>query len=291
MSERVTAVVVTHARRDLLRVCLQALRTQTRAPDGVLVVDNASVDGTATMLREEFPDVDVLRLDPNVGGAGGFRAGLGAAARASEWIWLMDDDTIAHHDALERLLAARAQVPPGPEPWILGSRVEWSDGCPHPTNLPMFARRDIGALASAAERRMLPLRATSFVSTLVRSEAVEHYGLPEQAFFFQVDDIDYTARILRHERGFLVCDSVVEHRTPAPRDPRDETDPGRFYFHARNNLWTLQGPSWRFAEKPATAWFLLATCVRFLRRNRFSRESLATLARAARDGRRPAPAS
>jgi rhamnopyranosyl-N-acetylglucosaminyl-diphospho-decaprenol beta-1,3/1,4-galactofuranosyltransferase len=290
VSERVTAVVVTHARRDLLRECLEALRTQTRRPDTVLVVDNGSVDGTAAMLRDEFADVDVLRLDENVGGAGGFHAGLRAGAGAGDWVWLLDDDTIARPDALERLLAARAQVPPGADPWILGSRVEWTDGRPHPTNLPMFARRDTAALVSAAERRMLPLRATSFVSTLVRSQAVERYGLPERAFYFQVDDIDYTARILRHERGFLVCDSVVEHRTPAPRDPRQETEPGRFYYHARNNLWTLQGPAWRRSEKPATAWFLISTCVRFLRRNSFSRESFATLARALRHGRRPARA-
>ena len=44
---------------------------QTRPPDHVLVVDNASTDGTAEMLREEFPQVEVLRLPENQGGAGG----------------------------------------------------------------------------------------------------------------------------------------------------------------------------------------------------------------------------
>jgi GT2 family glycosyltransferase len=289
MSERVTAVVLTHARRDLLRECLRAVLAQTRPADAVLVVDNASTDGTAAMLPDEFPEVEVLRLDPNVGASGGFAAGL-RAAEAADWVWLLDDDTIARPETLERLLAARAEVPPGPEPAILGSRVEWRDGSPHPTNMPMFARRDPTLLVAAAERRMLPLRATSFVSTLIRGDAVRRYGVPEPQFFYQVDDIDYTARVLRRERGFLVCDSVAEHRTPAPRDPRAETDPGRFYFHARNNLWTLQGESWSRAEKPATAWFLAATCARFLRRNRFSRASVASLARAVRDGRRPARA-
>ena len=289
MSEQVTAVVVTHARRDLLGECLRALRAQTRPADTVLVVDNGSTDGTAEMLPREFPDVEVLRLDPNIGASGGFRAGLLAAASA-DWVWLLDDDTIVRPDTLERLLAARTELPPGPEPAILGSRVEWRDGRPHPTNLPIFARRDAGALVAAAERRMLPLRATTFVSMLISGRAVRLHGLPEQAFFFQVDDIDYTARVLRGERGFLVCDSVVEHRTPAPRDPRAETDPARFYYHARNNLWMLQGEAWKLEEKPAAAWFLLTTCARFLRRNRFSRESLGVLARAVRHGRRPAPA-
>lgn len=290
MSERVTAVVLTHARRDLLRECLLAVQAQTRAPDAVLVVDNGSTDGTAAMLRDEFPGLEVLRLDPNAGASGGFHAGL-LAARQADWVWLLDDDTIARPDTLERLLAARSEVPPGPGPAILASRVEWRDGRPHPTNLPMFARRDPGALVAAAERRMLPLRATSFVSMLISGEAVRRHGAPEPAFFFQVDDIDYTARVLRGERGFLVCDSVAEHRTPAPRDPRAETDPARFYYHARNNLWMLQGDAWGLEEKPAAAWFLLTTSVRFLRRNRFSRGSVAALARAVRDGRRPAPAS
>jgi len=291
VSDRVTAIVVTHARRELLRECLDALRAQTRPIDRVLVVDNASSDGTAAMLREEFADVDVLRLEENAGSAGGFHAGVRDAAPGCDWMWLLDDDTIARPDALERLLAALDRVPPGPAPWVLAGRVEWRDGRPHPTNLPTFARRDVPGLIAAVERRLLPLRATSFVSALIDARAAGRYGLPEAAFFYQADDIDYTARILREQRGFLVTDAVVEHRTAAPLDPGTDTQPRRFYFHARNNLWILGGPAWRAAEKPATVWFLLVTSARFARANRFSRESLATLWRAGRDGRRRPPAS
>jgi GT2 family glycosyltransferase len=286
VSARITAIVVTHARRELLRECLHALHAQTRALDRILVVDNASSDGTAAMLHEEFAEVDVLRSEENTGSAGGYHAGVRAAAQGCDWMWLLDDDTIARPDALERLIAGLDRVPPGPPPWILAGRVEWRDGRPHPTNLPTFAQRDAAELVAAVERRMLPLRATSFVSVLIDARSVERYGPPEKAFFYQADDIDYTATILREQRGFFVTDSVVEHRTAAPLDPGTDTEPRRFYFHARNNLWMLGGPAWRRAEKPATVWFVLVSSARFARANRFSRESLATLWRAARDGRR-----
>lgn len=83
MSERVCAVIVTYNRKALLRECLKAVLSQTRPPDHVLVVDNASTDGTPEMLQEEFPQVEVLRLPETRAGPGvprgneaGLRAGL-----------------------------------------------------------------------------------------------------------------------------------------------------------------------------------------------------------------------
>jgi GT2 family glycosyltransferase len=288
VSDRVVAVVVTHARRDLLRECLTALQGQTRPPDGIVVVDNASSDGTAEMLREEFADVYVLRSDVNQGSAGGFHDGVRSAAPESDWLWLLDDDTVARPDALEQALGALERLPPGPRPCLLASRVEWTDGRPHPTNLPIFERRDAGDLVASVERGVLPLRATSFVSMFVHRRAVEQYGLPDKEFFYQVDDIDFSARILRHERGFLVTASVVEHRTARPQGPSSDADPARFYFHARNTIWMLRGQSWDAREKPYHVWFLLTTSARLLHRNRLSPASLSSLARAVRDGlRRP----
>src|SRR5437867_8578812 len=132
----VCAVVVTHDRRDLLRECLAGLEAQTRPPDTILVVDNASTDGTAAMLHGEFPDVAVRRLDENEGGAGGFHEGLHEAfERGHEWLWLMDDDTVPSPTALERLLDARDRASAlGQPPLLLASRVLWTDGRLHPMN-------------------------------------------------------------------------------------------------------------------------------------------------------------
>src|ERR1044072_8228547 len=75
----VVAVVVTHDRRDLLAEALTAIGAQTRVPDVVVVVDNASSDGTAELLESRFPGVDLVRLPYNTGGAGGFAAGIRSA--------------------------------------------------------------------------------------------------------------------------------------------------------------------------------------------------------------------
>src|SRR4051812_49350220 len=73
----VVAVVVTHDRPVLLESCLRAVRMQRRAPDLVIVVDNASGPETAAVIAR-FEGTRTLRLAENLGGAAGFRAGIDA---------------------------------------------------------------------------------------------------------------------------------------------------------------------------------------------------------------------
>ena len=98
---RVIAVVVTYNRRDLLAEALPAVLAQSRAPDAVLVIDNASTDGTAEMVAARFPSVRLATARRNTGGAGGFAYGLALAlAEAADLVWLMDDDTVPEPGAL-----------------------------------------------------------------------------------------------------------------------------------------------------------------------------------------------
>ena len=63
----VDAIVVNHNTRDLLRASLTSLRASRRPLSRVLVVDNASVDGSAEMVRTEFPEAGLFRMRENVG--------------------------------------------------------------------------------------------------------------------------------------------------------------------------------------------------------------------------------
>jgi rhamnopyranosyl-N-acetylglucosaminyl-diphospho-decaprenol beta-1,3/1,4-galactofuranosyltransferase len=276
MSPRVVAALVTHSRRDVLRETLTAVLGQKRAPDGVLVVDNASTDGTAEMLAREFPAVLAIRLPENVGGAGGYHEAIRASCEeGADWIWLLDDDTVARPDALAQLLAALEQLDGRDPPALLASRVEWRDGEPHPMNRPTVRRRDSQGLAEAVRKGLLPLRATTFVSLLLSREAVDAAGMPLRHFFFQADDIEYTARILRRASGYFVPRSVVEHRTPSKHTAIG--DERRFYHHARNTVFMLRGDAWEPREKPALAWALARSAGEFLRANRASPASVRTL--------------
>lgn len=290
MPEKVCAVVVTHNRVDLLRECLAALEGQTRPPDRVLVVDNASTDGTGDAVSAEFPAAHLVSLRENTGSAGGFHAGLEAARRgAEEWFWLMDDDTIPRPDALEALLAAPAalaDLPPAPA--LLASRVLWRDGRLHPMNTPGFERSDVARLVESAARGLLPLRVTTFVSLLVRRAAIDRHGLPLRHFFIWSDDLEFTARILRHDVGYVVPDSVVEHRTKEAHTAVSSSGE-RFYFHVRNTLFMLRGPAWKGVEKATLVYLLVATTIAYLQSAEGRLRALGVVARGLRDGLRPLP--
>lgn len=271
------AVVVTRDRLALLRECLDAVRAQTRRPDRILVVDNASSDGTAAFLAEQ-EDVETLCLRENRGGAGGFHAGLARArATGAEWAWLMDDDTIPRPDALEALLRPR-----DPEAILRASVAVWKDGRLHPMNVPGIERERVEPLIEAAPQRLLPLRTATFVSLLVHRETVDRFGLPDARYFIWSDDIEYTARVTRGGgRMVLACDSVVEHRTAKPHTA--VTDAGdRFYYHARNTLFMVRGRSWSALEKASLLYLLALTSAQYVRGG----GSVRVVARGLRDGLR-----
>ncbi|NDU77928.1 glycosyltransferase [Actinomadura sp. DSM 109109] len=236
---RVTAVVVTHNRRALLVEALDALARQTRPPDAVTVVDNASSDGTPALVRDRYPHVDLVELAVNTGGAGGFAAGiaraLDAPAAAGGLIWLMDDDTVPEPEALAALLGARERAPG--EPALVASRVVWTDGRDHPMNTPRVKPGASRAeLADAAEAGCSPVRSASFVSVLVDAEAVRESGPPVADYFLWNDDFEFTTRLLRGRRGLYCPASVVVHKTRTFGGT--DADPGdRFYYEVRNKLW------------------------------------------------------
>ncbi|HEU5418514.1 MAG TPA: glycosyltransferase [Streptosporangiaceae bacterium] len=237
---QVVAVVVTWNRRDLLMESLAAVTAQSRPPDAVIVIDNASDDGTAQAVRARFPAVRLTGLTRNTGGAGGFAAGLALAlADGADLVWLMDDDTVPRHDALAPLAAAWAGHP-GQRPALVASQVVWTDGRAHPMNTPRrrpLAGRDRQRAAAAAG--CVPVRSASFVSVLVDAAACRERGLPQADYFLWNDDFEFTTRLLRGRAGLLCPASLVVHKTRLRAST--DTDPGpRFFYEVRNKIWMLR---------------------------------------------------
>jgi rhamnopyranosyl-N-acetylglucosaminyl-diphospho-decaprenol beta-1,3/1,4-galactofuranosyltransferase len=237
---RVVAVVVTYNRRELLLEALAAVQAQSRAPDAVIVVDNASTDGTGAAVRARFPSARLAELPRNTGGAGGFAYGMALAlADAADLIWLMDDDTVPEPDALRAMLQAREHDPARP-PALIASRVVWTDGRAHPMNTPRAK-----PLSGRAERRAaaaagcVPIRSASFVSVLVDAAESRRRGLPQADYFLWNDDFEFTTRLLRGSRGWLCPASVVVHKTQTFGSTN--ADPGpRFFYEVRNKIWMLK---------------------------------------------------
>ncbi|WP_449277055.1 glycosyltransferase [Leucobacter sp. GX24907] len=248
---RVTAVLVAYNRQELLREALTALAAQSRPVDHLIVVDNASTDGSAevaeTLLEPWGTRARLIRLEQNTGGAGGFAVGIAAAVVDPDidWVWVMDDDTVPGPDALAGALETHERYrATGPDDLaVMGSRVVWTDGEDHPMNTPKAKiRASQGERDRAAAVGAMEIRSISFVSAFLRAARVRELGLPLADYFLWNDDFEYSARLLRGARGLYAPASVVMHKT-AKRGSSD-ADPGpRFFFEVRNKLWVFRRSS------------------------------------------------
>lgn len=246
----VCAVVLTYNRRTMLDQCLTALVGQSRVPDRILVLDNASTDGTAPFIRREWGErVQLVSLPRNVGAAGGFRAALHDAFETdADHVWMMDDDVLPDRDALERLLAADETLAgQGVRPSYLVSRARGRSGAL--TDVPDLDRR-ANAIGFQnwpllLDHGMVPTRGATFVSILLPRATVEEHGLPLADMFMWGEDREYTVRISRERPGFLVGGSTVLHAraTEGQLDIRTERNPERIryhYFMVRNTTFTTR---------------------------------------------------
>ena len=236
----VLAVVVTHERRELLRKALACLLGQ-EAPCDVLVVDNASADGTAEMVASEFggdPRVTYFDTGANLGGAGGFHLGMYWAATAGyDHAWVMDDDSQPEPGALGALLAAGGSL----GDWgFLSSAVFWTDGSPCEANRPkrdLF--RHVGDAAYAAGEPVR-VRMGSFVSMLVPTAVIREVGLPLAEYFIWTDDYEFSGRVSKRHPCWFVPASRVTHamaaNTRADIATADGERAARFRMLYRNDV-------------------------------------------------------
>ena len=93
MTDSVCAVVVTHRRPDELAKSLDAVSSQTRPPDHLIVVDNDDDEVVRDLVAAQPIPTTYLGSRRNLGGAGGFALGmLYALSLGADWIWCADDD-------------------------------------------------------------------------------------------------------------------------------------------------------------------------------------------------------
>ena len=290
-SHRVCAVIPTYNRAQLLCEALTGLAAQTRRPDAVLVIDNASTDGTGEQVSERFSWVNVLRLDVNTGSAGGFASGIQwAYENGHDWVWLLDNDSVPEPDALSELLAAHDRFPSEPRPDLLAAKVVWTDGTLLPMNTPTVKRRDPALLCWATEHTTLSIRYTPYTGVLVSRRAIEAHGLPLKDYFLYDDDTEYTGRILCNRLGVLVPTSVVRHNVEKKLASQAESG-DRFFYALRNKLWLVRcAPGWAPLERVTFVLALARSVGRYLRQpSRFSRAALVVRAVTAGLLRRPGP--
>ncbi len=228
---RVIAVVVTFNRRELVLRCLDALLGATVCPDHVIVVDNASADGTVTAIRSAHPStkVTVIQAEDNLGPAEGFERGMVTAAQqASDWIMVLNDDCFVKRDTLQRLLAVAAHaqgrvaiISPVGHGGVVGN---------------LWRHRTVPVRLShlAGGNTPVDVDLVAFSSVIVRADVVRRFGGPRADYFIMWWEWEYCIRLRRQSyRIVVVPDVEVEHLTLGSSRG---VSAWREYYQTRNHL-------------------------------------------------------
>ncbi len=235
-------VVVSYNQSDRLLACLAAAAA-ARPAVRLIVVDNASADGSAEAVAAAYPDADVIALPENIGFAAGVNRG--AAIGEAPYILLLNNDARLGPEALERMRQAldnEKVAAVGPRLLGLDGEIELSlDRTLSPWNEARF--RVLGALygsgrgavAARVRRRYASSRdvvSLSGACILLRREAFDQADGFDERFFLYAEDVDLCLRLrqagwrLRYE-----ADAVVEHDRGASR----ATAPAATALHYRRS--------------------------------------------------------
>ena len=247
----VSVSIVSFNTRDLLRECLRSLEERRDEADlEVIVVDNGSTDGSAEMVRDEFPRVRLIEAGENLGYG---RANNRALQEArGEFFWVLNSDTTVEPGTIGRMaewmrahadcgaVGARLVLPDGstqascagdPGLWAMFMEQMYLDKL-LPTN------RITGAYAMTywnyEERRAVPQ--VCGASLLVRREAWQQVGGFDPRFFMYFEDTDLCLRL--REVGWAIWylpEAPVRHHLGASseRDWRTRARMISSYNHSR----------------------------------------------------------
>jgi|SRR5277367_3693866 GT2 family glycosyltransferase len=248
---RVLAHIHTRNEAGFIDQALGALQCQTRPPDAIIVVDNASTDGT---LDRAFPKkATIVRNAEDLGTSGSIRVGFTHALEHEfDWIWVLDADSVPEPDALENLLHFFMRLPP-PERdlvCILACRLDTGTG----------EVRDRPMIFTGSSIEYVPLDVDSgysrcdcviWTGSLYRMSAVAKIGLPSADYFMELAELEYGYRARQLGFTSYVVNSSVLHQDVG-RNPGVvtrtwhlgplyfrlfEISPLRCYYRVRNMLY------------------------------------------------------
>ncbi|MFT4298807.1 MAG: glycosyltransferase [Aeromicrobium sp.] len=213
-ADRVALVIVTYNRSDMLGRLLDSIDAMDPAPWAIILIDNASTDDTGEVVaawraRTPHQRVEHRRMAENIGGSGGFNAGVEVAVGlGASWSWLMDDDVLVIGDALALLrpwmerfsvLHGRRYDASG-EPFYWQARFNRFLGVPLPYSGKHLREHGYAVTNSG-----------TFEGMVVHSDIVRLIGLPDPRFFITWDDAVYAWLASRHTEVAYV-DAFVLHR-------------------------------------------------------------------------------
>lgn len=249
----IAAVFVTMNRCEIAEACLEKLKAQTRRPEKVIVVDNASTDLTGEMLRKANVDsdgwIEEIHLDENLGNAGGMQIAMDLAfSRGFEAVWILDDDSWPETDALASLLNEKI-----PEVAVRSCRVlnlatgalSWPLQISDPKGWRIVDGHD-----PLPDGNLIRIR-RSWLGALIPHSIYVAVGPVEGRLFLRGEDEDYPRRIEQAGYPVYLVKSSILHHPPSGKmnywDIAGRTvalecglSGDKLYYRLRNAWWIVR---------------------------------------------------
>lgn len=207
----IAAIIVTYNRKELLRQCIEGVLAQEKVCCDIIVVNNASTDGTEEMIFSDYniPSIKYFNTGADLG-SGGFQYGVEQAVRLGyKYLWIMDDDVLPDKTALLEFKRVDKELK-GDWGFLSGVAYWMSDGSICKANI---QKKTLFTFLNEEDykQKYVSVLMASYVSLYIKAEVVKKIGLPLVEYFMYTDDYEYTSRISRHYKGYVVTASTVRH--------------------------------------------------------------------------------
>lgn len=239
---KIAAVIVTYNRLEKLKKALYYYENQRYKPDYMVIVDNASTDGTANWLEEwrnsrhEY-QVDVIRTDKNLGGSGGFYLGEKRAMELPvDWIMLSDDDAYLAEDYIQGLVQYIEKHKGDNISAICGAVEQNGSYCSNQRRLYKKIKWQLEFLynvpAGDYKGKVIYIDNASYLGIMINKKKLTQVGLVDKDFFIWWDDTEHLMRL--RNAGSIICipNCVIKHDVELSNSGLS----WKSYYGARNKL-------------------------------------------------------
>lgn len=236
---KVTIIVVTFNRLELLKACLKSTFELDYPDYSVLLIDNASTDGTQDFVLSspyyQQKNFRYVRLKDNIGGAGGFYEGVRLAmADTSEWLFLMDDDVVILPKALQHCLKYShvSECIHGSKLTVEGERFLWSGY--FSTKLGLFSWFSDNYMSG---KEFTFVNYGCFEGMFVKKSLVQKIGLPDARLFITLDDHIFGMLASLHTNVLYFSEFTLRKLLPVPKDWGERSPIP--YYQTRNRFFLI----------------------------------------------------
>ncbi|KAA0229999.1 glycosyltransferase family 2 protein [candidate division KSB1 bacterium] len=239
----VVAVVLNWNGYDDTAKCVLSLQKAAYANLQIILVDNASTDGSAGRLERDFPELPFIKLSHNGGYAAGNNAGIKLALeRRADYVLVLNNDVVVEPGFLWPMVQL-AEKNPAAGVVTCKALLQSGNGRIYCTGGNLSRLRCGGVPLPPGERdREGEVQFISGCILLARREVFEKLGSFDERFFMYFEDVEFSRRVRRQFKLFYTPAGVVYHKSGGGDKWKNYTET-YLYYTSRNRLWVFQNES------------------------------------------------